>query len=445
MKKLYIIITLFMTGLTVEAQTSVWDGNRKLWTRGEGTESNPYLIESAENMAFLSYMVNIGFDTRDMHFVLTTDIDMNGSEDQPWIPIGLGNNYYYEDGCERVPYSTEAPSNSFKGHFDGGGHKIYNIYTMDVSLAGLFGLVDGSCEIKNVNVESGYIQNAQYGGGIVGKGNTGVVITNCSNGADISGDYVGGIVGNSCGSVSQCYNSGYIKGNVVGGGISGTMTLRISECYNTGRVVAYNTGGGGIIGSSQREVTITNCYNMGRVYGTAQYAGGIGGSIIKGLVKNCYNAGDLTGSQGTTGGIIGSSFNGTVNNSYYLNTCGGEDLGEALTDIEMRDEAFVGILNNGTDVWGFDENYLNDGYPILESSVLSFSETPEMSMNVYPNPAKGSFIVEGTGLLTITNILGQIVMENAIENLSIITLPEGLYLLKLTNGSTSVTRKVVVY
>ena len=326
---------LVMTGIMAEAQTSIWNGSRKLWTRGEGTESSPYLIESAENLAFFSYMVNLGFETQDMYFVLTTDIDLNGSEDQPWVPIGLGSNYFYEDGCERVPDSYSAPNISFKGHFDGGGHKIYNIYTMDTPLAGLFGSVDGFCEITNVNVESGFIQNALYGGGIVGKGNNYVVISNCSNGADVSGDYVGGIVGYGCGNVNRCSNSGYIKGNVAGGGISGTVTIRINECYNTGRVVAYNNGSGGIMGSSQREMTIENCYNMGRVYGTAQFAGGIGGFLVKGLVKNCYNAGDLSGGQGTIGGIIGSSFDGTVDNSYYLNTCGGEGLGEALTDIEI--------------------------------------------------------------------------------------------------------------
>lgn len=445
MKKIYILLILAMTGFMAEAQTSVWDGSRKLWTRGEGTESNPYLIESAENMAFLSYMVNLGFDTQDMHFTLTTDIDLNGSEDQPWVPIGLGNNYFYEDGCERVPYSTQTPNTNFRGHFDGGGHKIYNIYIMDVSLAGLFGSVDGPCEIKNVNIESGFIQNATYGGGIVGKGGAGVIISNCSNSADISGDYVGGIVGIGCSSVTRCMNSGYIKGNLTGGGISGSLTSEIRECFNTGRVAAYSNGSGGIIGFSQREVTIVNCYNMGRVYGTAQYSGGIGGFLLKGLVKNCYNVGDLSNSQGTVGGIIGSNFNGNVDNCYYLNTCGGEGLGEALTDIEMRDEAFVEVLNNGTDVWGYDQSNVNDGYPLLESFHLSTFETIDAKISVYPNPANGYFTVEGSGLLTVTNNLGQRVLEKLIENQFAVTLPKGLYLLKLTNGNTSVTRKVVVY
>ena len=34
MKKLYIIMMLVMTGFMAEAQTSIWNGSRKLWTRG---------------------------------------------------------------------------------------------------------------------------------------------------------------------------------------------------------------------------------------------------------------------------------------------------------------------------------------------------------------------------------------------------------------------------
>ena len=92
---------LVLAGVFAQAQTSVWDGSRKLWTRGTGTESDPYLIESAEHLAFLSYMVGKAFDTQGVYFKLTTDIDLNGSEDNQWIPIGLSKNAYYEDGCER--------------------------------------------------------------------------------------------------------------------------------------------------------------------------------------------------------------------------------------------------------------------------------------------------------------------------------------------------------
>ena len=443
MKKLYIILILAMTGIMAEAQTSVWNGSRKLWTRGEGTESNPYLIETAENLAFLAYMVNTGFETKGLHFELTTDIDLNGSEDQLWVPIGLGNNYFYEDGCERViDYSV--PNNSFRGHFDGGNHKIYNLYIKDSSFGGLFGSAEEPCEIKNVSVENGYIQNVEYGGGIVGKG--GAIISNCSNGADISGNYVGGIVGYGAAKVVQCYNTGYLKGNNSAGGIAGMLAKEITECFNTGKVVAYIGGSGGIIGTSLRDVAIENCYNLGEIGGNAQNTGGIGGFIIKGTVKNCYNAGDIANSEGLSGGIIGSSnYIGTTDNVYYLNTCGGEGIGVAMSDVEMRDEAFVAVLNKDTNVWGFDKNNVNEGYPVLESFHLSTTEMTTAKMSVYPNPAKGDFTVEGTGQLIVTNVLGQKIMEKAIEERYNITLPKGLYLLRLTDGNNSATRKVMVY
>ena len=52
MKKTIAIIAFFCVGLMAGAQTSVWDGSRAIWTRGNGTENDPYLIESAQNLAF---------------------------------------------------------------------------------------------------------------------------------------------------------------------------------------------------------------------------------------------------------------------------------------------------------------------------------------------------------------------------------------------------------
>lgn len=445
MKKLYIAALFLAMSIMSVAQISVWDGTRKLWIRGEGTESNPYLIESAENLAFLSYMVNKGFETQDLYFLLTTDIDLNGSEDQPWTPIGLGNNYFYEDGCDRTPDASFVPNNSFRGYFDGDDHKIYHLFIKDVTMGGLFGSVENSCEIKNIHVENGIIYNVSHGGGIIGKCATGAVITNCSNGTDISGNNAGGILGSGNASIVNCYNSGKIKGHTNAGGIVGCPgSHEISECYNTGEIISFGIGGG-IVGNTTSRISIINCYNTGKVSGNAQYIGGIGGMVVKGSVKNCYNVGDIANSQGTTGGIIGSDFNGTADNIYYLNTCGGNGIGEAMTATMMRDEAFVATLNNGTDVWGYDENNVNDGFPILDNSILPTSEMATLTMCVYPNPAKGSFSIEGNGLLTITNILGQKIMEQNLVNHIVVTLPSGIYLIRLSDSISSTTRKIVVY
>jgi hypothetical protein len=59
---------------------------------------------------------------------------------------------------------------------------------------------------------------------------------------------------------------------------------------------------------------------------------------------------------------------------------------------------------------------------------------------VYPNPAKGYVIIEGTGTLTITNTLGQTIMTKGIKGKEKVELPQGLYF--VTMGSE--THKIVM-
>ena len=62
------------------------------------------------------------------------------------------------------------------------------------------------------------------------------------------------------------------------------------------------------------------------------------------------------------------------------------------------------------------------------------------TLTVYPNPAKDRFIVEGSGIMTVMNTLGQTVLTQEIDGKTTIELPQGLYFVKL--GKTM--RKVVV-
>ena len=185
MKKLYIMMLLVLTGTVALAQTSVWHGDRTIWTRGTGSENDPFLIESADNLAFLAYVVNKGYDTRGLYFRLTTDIDLNGSEDLQWVPIGSGylGNWFNEDGCYRGISSGsfyDAAFPCFRGHFDGGEHSISNIYIDNSeneygNYVGLFGFAEGVCVmeeqeeyvypavIENVFVTSGYIKGWHIG------------------------------------------------------------------------------------------------------------------------------------------------------------------------------------------------------------------------------------------------------------------------------------------
>ena len=62
------------------------------------------------------------------------------------------------------------------------------------------------------------------------------------------------------------------------------------------------------------------------------------------------------------------------------------------------------------------------------------------TFKVYPNPAKGYVIIEGTGNMTLTNALGQTIMTKEIKGKEKLELPKGMYFVTMGNE----TRKVVV-
>lgn len=100
----------------------------------------------------------------------------------------------------------------------------------------------------------------------------------------------------------------------------------------------------------------------------------------------------------------------------------------------------------------FDQGYIvvqgveasKDGETRLLSNrsldLVGLGENEAVTFKVYPNPAKDSFIVEGSGTMTITNALGQTIQTREIDGKTIIELPQGLYFVKLGDAM----RKVVL-
>lgn len=432
MKKIYIMMMLVLTGMMAVAQTSVWNGGRTLWNRGAGTESDPFLLESAEHLAYLAYVVNKGYNTEGIYFKLTTDIDLNGSEEQQWMPIGMGDRWYNDDdGCERGWYGTINHSKPvFKGHFDGCEHSIINIY-IDNSNGrygpgtGLFGTVEGKREgeevepavIENLFLVSGTITGNTCGG-IVGNGSNTTLVSHCGNSAAIErwGDYssiegVGGIVGMNPYQVKNCYNKGDISGCNAGGivGIGGIREMgvcEIMECYNEGAVSGIYAGG--IIGATQiprknHHVTIDRCYNTGDINADGSglnyidigpAACGIAGYLYStdGAVTNCYHAGTVSSSKDSDCVLLYSSSSDTLilQNNFYINTCG-EGQGEALTEEYMRSQEFVDFLNSldTGQTWTLDTFNLNNGFPILAEDLCA--------VEVMASPSEGG-TVHGEGV-----------------------------------------------
>ena len=421
MKKIFILFVMVLVTVDVLPQDnrSVWSGKCVPWTRGEGTETSPYLIESAENLAFLSYMCASGYETFGLYFKLITDIDLNCSEGRPWNPIGAHLYYDYQTGCT-TGYSMYRV---FQGHFDGDGHCIYNLYSE--TNGGLFGVVNGSsgqhAVVQNVKVMSGV---ASEGG--IAQRLINATVRRCANKADVVSEYgnAGGIAGES------------------------TQSCKIVECYNEGNINGVTAGG---IVAAPRRSTISNCYNVGKVDGI-ENAGGCVGQSLNNEFSNCYNVGDVTCGGSYIGGLIGrASNNEIVENSYYLNTCGAMGVGTPKSSEEMLDMSFVNLLNNNTDVWGSDDAFENQGYPILKSNHTAVAEIAESGLLIYPNPANDILTVECDGITSIViyDVLGQSVLSVAVNNakttLDISDLGAGVYIISVNDNSRMplVTRFVV--
>lgn len=274
--------------VSARAETDVWDGTTASgFAGGTGTEGDPWLIENAEQLAYLAQQVNNGTDYERKHFRLVSDLDLRGNE---WTPIGT----------YRKP---------FWGGFDGGGHTITGMtITGNRDYVGLFGechnFTAASSYIKSVTVKQANISGCNFVGAIAGEGANisdcySIENTICANRC------VGGICGSLTGNISGCYNSSSVSGNSTAGGIMGSASYNgivgngvVQYCYNIGAVTVrqQDSSVGGITGASANRYDISNCLNCGKITGNGKNVGGIAGSTdsnYMNFIGNCYYNSDL--------------------------------------------------------------------------------------------------------------------------------------------------------
>ena len=99
-------------------------------------------------------------------------------------------------------------------------------------------------------------------------------------------------------------------------------------------------------------------------------------------------------------------------------------------DPATANAVFVGDVNSST------YYYFNTFFMTYDWDAVGESNVE--SVNVYPNPAQGQFTVEGNGLMVITNILGQEVLRQEVEEKATVELPTGMYIVRLNNAVSKV-------
>ena len=346
-------INEYATGIKIEQVTDEKPGVLE----GNGTDDDPYTINSIEDLVFFSYSVNNGnsYEGQTVKLALSLDFNSKKSYVEP-LRTNYGE-YGYNGELKTLlttgegfkPIGTYLNSNTsindetntpFMGTFDGDGHEIDGMRIVSEEKGkGLFGLVK-SATIKNLGIGKNCILNVNLvAGGIVGYANAGTTIENCYNKANImnineNSQQIGGITGqngNDC-NIINCYNSGEINANSLVGGIAGNNIGNINNSYNSGKIKSNGNNGnvGGIAGISNG--IINNCYNVALIQGNYISVGGIVGFLgnTNSKISNCYTSGNIIslGGGAIAGGVITGIQDNSMSNCYYLeNTHNGNNGG----------------------------------------------------------------------------------------------------------------------
>lgn len=316
--------TRFVEGeATVDPDADVWDGTSAAFKEDDGagnvrgnSETNPILIESAAQLAYLAKQVNAGESYNGKYFKLTKDLAL---AEIPWTPIGG----YVQTG------ELTWEDRRFEGNFDGGNHTIYGLKVVaeknnndNKQLSGLFGLVNWSyyssakdkTYIKNLRISGANVLSENQNSGIL----CGIAYFVDISGVEVSGTVTasgrcGGLVGLiSNSTISNCKAKVKVTSSGSAGGLcaESAFGLELSGCsVSSSEIVgAYQTGG--LLGMMYDKIVVTDCTVDASVKGNG--VGGLFGVfyVSKGAprsAKNCTMKGTITvvkGNNGEYGGGI---------------------------------------------------------------------------------------------------------------------------------------------
>ena len=285
-----------------------------LFSGGDGSEANPYLIASAVDFKALATAVNSTdakygatsagtfFGSAGAHYQQTADIDFAEGESK-------GNLSDYMIGSSSAP---------FKGSYNGKNgetqHTISNFAITGTENTGLFGYCAGAV-ISNVKVAGASLTGVKNVGCIIGYADKGTV-SGCETTDDCSvvatGANVAGISGNCYGGAefNACINRASVtvegtEGTNFGGIVGYTDNGKLVGCHNYGTISGTKQVGG--ISGRFNAGSITDCHNSGNVIGTGQYIGGVAAELSAGSIVSCTNKGEVSSTANSyVGGITGA-------------------------------------------------------------------------------------------------------------------------------------------
>jgi hypothetical protein len=283
-----------------------------------------------------------------------------------WEPIGT--------------FIPECPYGGFTGTFNGQGYEISDLFINrpDQDDVGLFGFVPEEGTIKNIGAVNVTVTGNDHVGGLVGDSH-GTLSNSYSSGNVNGDDFVGGLVGyNYYATVSNSYSSGSITGDFEVGGLAGQNVGTMSNSYSTASVTG-NDRVGGLVGVNPGLGTVSNSYSTGSVTG-GDIIGGLVGSNW-GTVSSSYSTGRVTGNS-SVGGLVGDNIRpdyyfGIVNNSFWDTETSGQATSSGGTDENTTEMQNIATFSGAG--WNIIAVALNETNPSYIWNIVNNETYPFLS------------------------------------------------------------------
>ena len=178
---------------------------------GCGTEDNPYLITSANDLIYMRDQINSGEEITTTSTCEYDDynnyIHLNNAYYKQTANISLNDTTNWKNWNENTTglYEWEpiqGDESYFSGIYDGDNHSISGIYISNMGetdeydnylVAGLFGYTE-YIQVKNLRVVKSYMSSS-IAGGIIASVLGEFIMDNCYTDVKIEGAYIGGMIG----------------------------------------------------------------------------------------------------------------------------------------------------------------------------------------------------------------------------------------------------------
>ena len=412
MKQIFtiILIAVSIVFAPMALSQTYWNGTADKEFAGSGTQADPYLISTPEQLAGLAERTNTDKeDFAGQYIKLTADIyltDFTNPDTTTWLewePIGY----------KLMQYDNPTDYGYFRGNFDGDGHTIYNLYYgSGMNWADDWDPNDFELELNGydwsvmnkalfVNVDGGTIENVRMANAkmagvnqalLVLHAGTGSTIRNCHVEGELRGTQssCNGLVYTNNGLIENC--SAIVSTNLQGGGAfvhTNEVNGVIRNCASAGTMRCTMSGGAGFVFTNNGLIEqCTSSVSIQALGGPDAQINEVGGHTFRyrdgagfvlenhGTIRECAAFGDVAG-EGTSinyvwrtaiAGFAYRNWNGRIESCY----CTG-----ALRDVS--DSTGVGgdptiatfCYNNGEDAMhSSDDNHRGDIFNCYTTSTV---------------------------------------------------------------------------